>query len=295
MSLTEGRILPALHARFARTLAQPTVALVPFEVDGMRVGELTEARARRVADFDDVFALGNGRLGFASSLGTYASRTEALERVARTLAAEGALTAWRDERYDIRASAVHPAVAALERAAARYFGIPTRAVHANGLVDMGPTAAMWIARRSATKAIDPGLLDNLVGGGIAAGAGVTDTLVKEAWEEAGIGAALAGQARSTATLQVRRLGPDGVQNETIHVHDLWLPRDFVPANQDGEAVEHRLVLLDALPALLANDEGPDVVTLDASLVALDALMRLGTIDADDPYHPWLAALCGAGR
>jgi len=34
--------------------------------------------------------------------------------------------------------------------------------------------------------IDPGMLDNLVGGGIAAGATVIDTVVREAWEEAGI-------------------------------------------------------------------------------------------------------------
>ena len=38
--------------------------------------------------------------------------------------------------------------------------------------------------------------------------------------------------------------PDGLQRETVFVHDLVLPPDFVPANQDGEAVEHRLVDLD---------------------------------------------------
>jgi len=94
---------------------------------------------------------------------------------------------------------------------------------------------------------------------------------------------------------VRRLEPDGLQHETIHVHDLWLPRDFVPANQDGEVVEHRLVPLDAMGALLANDEGPDVVTADATLVAVDALLRLGAIDAEAPLYPWLSDLCGRGR
>ncbi len=43
---------------------------------------------------------------------------------------------------------------------------------------------MWIARRSPTKPIDPGMLDNLVGGGLAAGLTVAQTLVKEGWEEA---------------------------------------------------------------------------------------------------------------
>jgi 8-oxo-dGTP pyrophosphatase MutT (NUDIX family) len=283
----EARILPALHARLAAALAPPTVPLVPLVADGRRVGELTEARARRLAAFGDVFAFDGSGLTFVPALADVGSRTRAMEDVARTLAAEGALTAWRGEDYDAVAFRI-------ERAAARYFGLRTSAVHVNGLVDDGGVA-MWVARRSAQKAIDPGMLDNLVGGGIAAGTGVAETLVKEAWEEAGIDAALARTARSAGTLHVRRLQPDGLQHETIHVHDLWLAPDFVPANQDGEAVEHRLVPLDAMAALLANADGPDVMTADATLVAVDALLRLGAIDAEEALYPWLSDLCGRGR
>jgi 8-oxo-dGTP pyrophosphatase MutT (NUDIX family) len=291
----EARILPALHARLAAALAPPSAALVPLVVDGRRVGELTEARARRLAAFGDVFAADGAGLAFVPALDDASTRTRALERVTRTLAGEGALTAWRDERYEARAGDGLPVAFALERAAARYFGLRTSAVHVNGLVDTGGGAAMWIARRSADKAIDPGLLDNLVGGGIAAGASVAGTLVKEAWEEAGIDAATARGARPAGTLHVRRLQPDGLQHETIHVHDLWLPQDFVPAGQDGEAVEHRLVPLDAMAALLANADGPDVLTGDATLVAVDALLRLGAIDAEETLYPWLSDLCGRGR
>jgi thiamine pyrophosphokinase len=286
--MIEGGILPALHARLAAALAPPKVALVPLVVDGRRVGEVTESRARRLAAFRDVFTLVDGRLAFAPALADVGSRTLALEAVARTLAAEGALTAWRDERYEAGAFTI-------ERAAARYFGLRTRAVHVNGLVDLGASASMWIARRSPAKAIDPGMLDNLVGGGVAAGASVAGTLVKEAWEEAGIRAEVARTARPAGALHVRRLQPDGLQHETIYVHDLWLPRDFVPANQDGEVVEHRHVPLDAMAALLANGEPPDVLTAAASLVAVDALLRLGTIDAEEPLYPLLADLCGRGR
>jgi 8-oxo-dGTP pyrophosphatase MutT (NUDIX family) len=291
----EARILPALHARLAAALAPPKVPLVPLVVDGLRVGELTESRARRLAAFDDVFMLDEKRLAFHPALADPASRTLALEPVARMLADEGALTAWRDERYEARAGDGFPTAFALERAAARYFGLRSQAVHVNGLVETDRGAAMWIARRSPDKAIDPGMLDNLVGGGIAAGASVSDTLVKEAWEEAGIDAATARTARSAGTVHVRRLEPDGLQHETIHVFDLWLPHDFVPANQDGEVVDHRRVPLDAMAALLANDQGPDVVTPDATLVAVDALLRLGTIDAEEPLYPWLSDLCGRGR
>ena len=59
--------------------------------------------------------------------------------------------------------------------------------------------------------------------------------------------------------------------------------DFVPACQDGEVVEHRLVPLDDAGALIANDAGPDVVTADASLVILDCLLRHGAIAPDAPF------------
>src|SRR5262249_25066366 len=147
------------------------------------------------------------------------------------LAAEGALTAWRDERYEVRADERSPCVFLLERAAARYFGIRTFAAHVNGLVRRESSIAMWIARRSPGKSIDPGMLDNLVGGGVAAGSDVRTTMIKEAWEEAGIAAILAATATHQATVEIVRAQPDGLQRETIHTHDVWLPPDFVPANQ----------------------------------------------------------------
>lgn len=283
-------ILPAVHARLARRLAPPTVPLVDFVVAGHRVGALTAARATRLAAFDDVFRREGDRLVLVSRLDTPAARDDALARVARTLAGEGALSAWRDERYDVRPPGGGPPLFRLERAAARYFGIATRAVHVNGLVRAAEGTAMWLARRSASKAIDPDRLDNLVGGGIAAGMDIADTLAKEADEEAGIDAALAAHAMPARDLRIHRLEPDGLQDEVLHAHDLWLPAGFQPSNRDGEVAGHRLVPLDALPRLLAQDDGPDALTVDASLVALDALLRLKVIAPDDPMRPALERL-----
>jgi 8-oxo-dGTP pyrophosphatase MutT (NUDIX family) len=151
--------------------------------------------------------------------------------------------------------------------------------------------ALWFARRSPTKAIDPGLLDNLVGGGIADGQSIASTLAKEAWEEAGIDVALARQARPAGAVRLCREQPDGLQRETIFVHDLWLPEGFVPAGQDGEVVAHRLVTLPEAAELIANASGPDVVTADASLVVLDCLLRMGAIDDACPEQALLDALC----
>ncbi len=132
----------------------------------------------------------------------------------------------------------------IERAAARFFGIATHAAHINATTTRNGETRMWIARRSATKPIDPGLLDNLVGGGIAAGASIADTVVKEAWEEAGIPADVASSARAAGFVRIFREQPDGMHRETIHVHDLSLPPDFEPRNQDGEVAGFRLASID---------------------------------------------------
>ena len=262
-----------------------------FQPDGTNLGGPTSNLfAKFNAAFDDVFRTDDDAIRFAPSLTDAQARTDALDRVSRTLAAEGALTSWRDERY-----AVAPDVGAapwfvLERAAARYFGVRTFAAHVNGLVGEAGDVSMWFARRSATKATDPGMLDNLVGGGIAAGRTIAETVIKESWEEAGLLAALAGSARRTGTVEIRRERPDGLQRETIFIHDLNVPREFVPAGQDGEVVEHRLVGLDAAARLIANGSGPDVVTVDASLVVLDCLMRHRAIPVDSPDTAALVSL-----
>ena len=275
-----------IAARLERALAPPADTYVPWSVDGRVVGWITQRRALRLEAWSDVFVRGVDGIELAPSLARAEERTRALERVARALAAENALTAWRDERYAVSASCGRPPLFELERAAARFFGIHTHAAHANGLVRDAGGWRMWLARRSPSKAIDPGLLDNLVGGGIAAGSDARSTLTREAFEEAGIPAELAERADAAGRVEIRRDQPDGLQRETIHVYDLWLPRDFVPSNQDGEAVEHRLCAPDATFSILASDD----ITADASLVIVDFLLRHGHIATDDPSLPTLDAL-----
>lgn len=266
-------LLACVRARLARVLAPPARTLVPLVIDAAVAGHLTPERADRVAAFADVFRRDGDALHLAPALHDFATRTEGMAYVVAQLAAAGALTAWRDERY-----AVGPALGAkpwfhLERAAARYFGVRTYAVHVNGLVQDGGAVRMWLARRSGTKAIDPGMLDNLVGGGVAAGASIAGTVVKEAWEEAGIPAQVAAAAHPAGVVGIFREQPDGIQHETLFVHDLWLPAQFEPANQDGEVAGHRQVDLVEAARLISLESGPDAVTADASLVVLDCLRR----------------------
>jgi 8-oxo-dGTP pyrophosphatase MutT (NUDIX family) len=281
-TMIEPAILATIDTRLEAALTgrRPDHAI---RIGGHAIGWVDDARAARLAAFPDEFREVEGGLALVDAHATPARRTALLDGVARALAGEGALTAWRDERYAVRTSFAATPLCELERAAARYFGIHTYAAHANGIVAAQPGASlprMWIARRSFDKAIDPGLLDNLVGGGIAGLETPAATLRREAWEEAGITGIPIGEPMATLTIQ--RTVPDGWQHETIFAFDLWLPAAFVPRSQDGEAVEHRLVDLAAAARLMGHVDGDDVMTIDATLVALDALRRLATTVSPKP-------------
>jgi 8-oxo-dGTP pyrophosphatase MutT (NUDIX family) len=286
----DASLLDRIVRRLAVARAPPAGPLWPFRVDGRIVGELDPPRALALARFPDVFAVGAGDVRFAPHLTDAASRTAAAAMVARALADEGQLSPWRGERYAVGSQPDGTPLFLLERAAARYFGIRTFAVHVNGAARRDGDAAMWIARRSPHKAIDPGLLDNLVGGGVAAGATVAETLAKEAWEEAGLPAALTRTARPAGTLEIRRGQPDGLQVETIFVYDLDLADDTAPTNRDGEVAEFGLVSPDEAAQLTANESGPDVVTADASLVIADWLMRHNHVQRNTPAWSALDSL-----
>ena len=290
--MTQQRWVAAAHttariaARLAGALASPLPRYEPFTVDGHVVGWIIPDRVQRLLAWPEVFVSTGRGIELAPALKTAQARTTALDQIARVLGNEGQLTAWRDERYAVAAGSRSAPLFGLERAAARYFGIHTFAAHANGLCAHPERWRMWLARRSSTKAIDPGLLDNLVGGGIAEGSDPDSTLRKEAFEEAGIAPDLARLARAAGTVEICRDQPDGLQRETIHVYDLWLPEGFTPTNRDGEAVEHRLCEPQTVVSILETD----AITADASLVIVDFLLRQGCVARDDPSYGALAAM-----
>ena len=152
--MTQRDVVARIEARLARVLAPPAGPLVPFLVGGERVGSITPGRAQRLAAFP-AFRVEGDALSLACAAG---ERTQAMADAAAQLAREGALSAWRDERYAVRTHPDAPVLFEIERAAARYFGVHTHAAHVNGLVRAADGPRMWLARRSATKSIDPGML-----------------------------------------------------------------------------------------------------------------------------------------
>jgi 8-oxo-dGTP pyrophosphatase MutT (NUDIX family) len=209
-----------------------------------------------------------------------AGRTAAMAEVTRDLARDGVIRGWRDELVSVAHHYAAPELFRMERAASRYFGTMSYGAHLNGFTRREGLVNCWIARRSADKAVDPGKLDNLVGGRISAGLSVDETLRKEAWEEAGIPPALLGGVNCLGAVRVEYSVPEGLHREILFVHDLWLPDDFKPVNQDGECSEIRCMPVEeVLQNLLAGD-----FTLDAGTVMIDGLLRLGAVLPEDPQY-----------
>jgi len=257
-------------AWLAAALAVDYTRFLPVRVGERRFGWVTREFAAVLARFSEVFICEPQRVSLVAELGTPAARTAAVARVLDVLRTEGHVVGWRDERYEVYAEASGEPLFRIERAAVERFGIRSRAAHLNGVVDTGRGLAMWIARRSPDKPTDPGKLDNLVGGGVAAEYDAWRTLVKEAREEAGIPFLLVQDARLRDTLAFDYLAGDGLDSNEVDVFDLILPRAFEPRNCDGEVADFALLPFGEVRERL---EVPHLFTVDAALVAWTCVQR----------------------
>lgn len=253
---------------------------LPFYVKEQPVGWVTPAFARELQRWPHVFEVSSSWVTLRARPDTVAGRTAALEEVTRALAKEGVIRGWRDEMVSVAVHYGAPELLRIERAASRHFGLISYGAHLNGFTRRGGAVHTWVARRAAGKSVDPGLLDNLVGGRIAAGFTVDETMRKEAWEEAGIAPALLEALYCVGAVRVEYTVPEGLHREILFVHDLWLPPDFTPANQDGEVGEIQLMRNEEVIERILDGE----FTLDAGAVMIDALIRQGIPLPEDAQY-----------
>ncbi len=205
-----------------------------------------------------------------AELATAEDRTAAVAEVTAALREEGHITGWRHESYPVAAAFGGPPLLSVERAAAYHFGIRTRGAHLNGYTGNGSECRLWIARRAATKPIEPLMLDNLVGGGVSLGFTPQQTILKECDEEAGIPLNRARKARERSTVVCTVDVPEGLHWECLHCFDLKLDDDFTPVNRDGEVAEFRLLPIREVRELIRDTSE---FTIDAALVTLDFMLR----------------------
>jgi len=260
--------------------ASDSLPVLPFYVREHIVGWLRPSFADALRRWPHVFDVQGAYVAMKASPDTPAGRSAAMAQVTKDLARDGMIRGWRDELVSVTDRYGAPELMRIERAATRHFGMMGYGAHLNGFTRIGGRVFVWVARRAADKPVDPDRLDNLVGGRVSAGLSVDETLRKEAWEEAGIPPALLGDLYAAGAVRVEYAVPEGMHREILFVHDLWLPPDFKPANQDGEVADLRCLPVDeVLESLLVGD-----FTLDAGVVMIDGLLRLGAVLPEDPQY-----------
>jgi len=204
---------------------------------------------------------------------TPARRSEALQAAAQELHRQGRISGWRNEAYSFwgdTGGQPHPDLPdyfRLERAAFRFLGLRSHAVHINGLT---PDGRLWCGRRALSKATDPGRLDNLAAGGLAAGETVLGCALRELYEEAGLPEGVAAQLQPRGHTTAARMESEGWHEETLLVFNLLLPQGVQPHNTDGEVSGFECLDLDAVvERILARDFTEDA----ACAVALGLLQQ----------------------
>lgn len=207
----------------------------PFVIEDRRLGRVERDFARVLADYPEVFLVSDAAVSLNPVLEDFESRSVAVAEVMRELEARGEVGHWRNEDYPVLRRWGERPLLKIERGAVPRFGLRGFGVHMHGLVtgeDGGEE--MWIAKRSVTKTIEPGKLDQVVAGGQPIGIGIQENLVKECKEEAGIPADLAQKAKPVSAISFLCQRPEGLRDEFYFIYELELPGDFQPQNTDGE-------------------------------------------------------------
>lgn len=286
--LSPLQVLSTAWPALAAARAHDPLLRLPFLINGQRAGSVARVHLAALLRWPDCLRVTPQAVELRVAED---ERDRALADINRDLHQGGLIHGWRDELFAVPAlgdddTALGGApLAIIERASARFWGSLTLGAHGTGYVSNahGQISHLWVAQRSDQKSTDPGMWDNLIGGGVPAGQTPQQTLLREGWEEAGLAAPLLADVNTVSVLRLcRDLQPApgacsapearsaaGLQREHLHCFDLNLAAAVVPINQDGEV--QRFACLPVAQALDLAASG--AMTVDAALVTLDFCLR----------------------
>ncbi|KAF9433609.1 hypothetical protein BGZ76_009229 [Entomortierella beljakovae] len=272
------------------------LSFLTFVVDDIPVGRIHSSLVSHITSFNQhfrpVFYIGETTISFMPWLSDYKSRSDAIAEILghwrKDLENFSVLSGWRDELYGVYTHITNPettrsgAALAIERSACGLFGVHAYGVHMNGYVQTGPKpydVQLWVARRSKTKQTYPGMLDNMVAGGMGFGHSPQYTVIKESMEEASLPEDIAKNAYPVGTISYTKLSKDGKQTqpETQIVYDLELPKDVTPAPCDTEVEDFRLWTMDQVKEAIRRGEFKP----NCACVSLHFMIRRGVITPEN--------------
>lgn len=259
---------------------------VPFVIGEAAVGRVLRKTAAALADYPDLFAVGDASVTLRPAFTDFEARSQALDEAVGRMVASGLLPKRRRELYPVTTRFGDAPLALLDRGAVAPFGIRAFGVHLNGFVQGAEGLQMWIGRRAKDKPVAPGKLDNLVAGGQPHGLSILDNLVKECAEEADIPEQIARRAWPVSAITYTMAVPEGLRVDTLFNYDLELRPDFIPENTDGELDGFMLWPVEEVAERVRTS---DEFKFNVNLVIIDFLIRHGLIGPEHPEYLDLVA------
>lgn len=271
--LSRQSLLPLLDGFLDRATHTPIQGSLPLFIGSTRCGWLFPVAAQVVSGLSGV-QISSNSAHFGKNLLSGEPLDAHLAEIALKLRAAGCTPGWRNELLDVWSQNEDPLndvptkrIAAIERGVMRPLGLITKAVHLSGWSEDG---RLWVARRSLTKATDPGMWDTLVGGLVGNLETPELALVRESDEEAGLDAPdIISRTPLRTIAHMKRRLPEGFQMEAVLTCECVLAPHVKPSNRDGEVMEIQLLDTETLYKLLKED----AFTLEASIVITEDLLN----------------------
>jgi len=249
------------------------------------LGLLRPETALYLSDFPDLFVQHEGKVGLSDHYKTPADRTAAFRPIAERLALEGLIDKLRDEDYRVVTKWGEKPLMQIDRAAVSLLGIKAFGVHVNGMVlkEHDQDLLLWIGKRAADKAVEPGKYDNMVAGGQPAGLTLLENLEKESGEEAGLAPELVKRAQPVSLITYVMEDGRGLKRDTLFVYDMLVPDDVEPRAVDGEMESFVLMRRGMILNLLRDGFS---FKFNVALVLIDFLARHGFLTPEnEPDYP----------
>lgn len=176
----------------------------------------------------------------------------------------------------------------IERTLLPLFAIRARGIHLNAYVVKNNHIYIWIAKRSKSKLLYPGKLDNLVAGAISYGYNAFNTVIKESFEEASISKDLVKNAILTQTLHYLYPYKNGIRNDTMYIYNLELPLDFIPKQNDGEVEE--FFLIEASEVLDLMNSNSNNFKFNSAIAIISFLVNKQLINKKNTHYKSITAI-----
>jgi 8-oxo-dGTP pyrophosphatase MutT (NUDIX family) len=242
------------------------------------IGLVRTEFADSLIKYPGAFRLMGTAITLNENLKTVEQRTDIISETVYAMIKNGDVAYIVDEPYSVKGHN-NEVFFIIDRAMVPFLGFRSFGQHINGFTRKPDGLYLWIATRARDRRIFPGMLDNMVAGGLPHGLSLQENLVKECHEEAGMPAELALQAKPVSAITYNAISEKGYKPDTLYCYDIELSEEFIPVNTDGEVEKFELLSVDEV--IIKVRQG-GLFKPNCNLVLIDFFARQGLLDASAP-------------